>query len=43
MGAAPTMTWKQVLACSPCAEKRDAARKALSVVFPDYKTRAFTS
>ncbi len=37
----PTMTWKQVLACNPCAENRAAAQRKLKAKFPDYQTRVF--
>ncbi|MDE2106950.1 MAG: hypothetical protein KGL39_57580 [Patescibacteria group bacterium] len=39
---APSMTWAQVLACKPCVEQRDAARRRLRAKFPDIDTRAFT-
>jgi len=40
--AAPTMTWKQILAFAPCDSERDAARKRLKAALPDYAKRKLT-
>jgi hypothetical protein len=40
--AAPTMTWKQILACSPCASERKAARAKLKAALPDFDRRPLT-
>jgi hypothetical protein len=41
-GSAPTMTWREVLSCRPCAPARESAAAKLREAFADCAERRFT-